>query len=84
MTLKEWFAATGVKQNWFAKKVEVGTDSMSLYVQGRRIPTAAVQMRIQKATNGEVAVDRDWPELRRRRRVGASGKPQEGARRDAG
>lgn len=60
MTLKEYIAATGVTQKWLARQVPCGVDSMSLYVNGRRIPGTHRQLRLEEITKGKVRMGHDW------------------------
>ena len=57
MTLKEYFSAYGIKQNWFARQIGIEPSRLNHYIAGRTPPPLKVAIAILRETKGQVTVE---------------------------
>ena len=59
MTLDTWLKQQGLLQKVFAERLEVSVATISMLRNGRRKPSPALALRIEKLTKNKVKVE-DW------------------------
>lgn len=59
MTLIEYFQFTGLKKAFFAEKLNVPKQTLSTWINGRKMPRIETIMKIEEATGGKVK-PKDW------------------------
>lgn len=59
MKLEDWFARSGVKRSFFARKVGCSPAHVTLLCQGKNLPSLRLAWAIREETNGAVA-EADW------------------------
>jgi transcriptional regulator with XRE-family HTH domain len=59
MTLKEYFEITGLKKTFFAEKIGVCRQLLSVWIHGKKMPRLETIMKIEEATGGKVK-PKDW------------------------
>lgn len=66
MTLAAWLKKTGMSQQDFSQRTGIEQPLVSRYVRGKGQPKAVYILAIEKATNGEVALE-DWAKTQAKR-----------------
>ncbi len=56
MNLIEWFNFSGVKQNFFSEKSGISSPTLVHILKKRRVPSIAMALQIEKATDGLVTL----------------------------
>ncbi len=64
-----------LSREWFAGEVGIGVDSLSRYINGKRIPSKDIMQKIYEVTGGHVRPDHfyDLPEIQRNLPPGGTG-----------
>jgi hypothetical protein len=80
MKLADWIKVKGLKSKWVAAQLQVTPQTLSMYCQGRRVPTPVVMERIIRLTEAMVEPN-DFYDIRaiRAAREGAGTTGAEGA-----